>query len=146
MSVQVKLSLLSAGGLVFALTHVSPACFAESETIYIKPKQTQVSTTQPKITGNYEQLVDLQRDAVKQAVIKAKAATQEMQKIRSAIKKYEAEAELKRQQEAAPVQLAPSAVAPERSVSLRSLEEGEMPEDGEKEKEVEEQTAPQSAD
>ena len=130
MSVQVRLSLLSAGGLVLALTQISPACFAESETIYIKPKQTTVSTTQSKITGNYEQLVDLQRDAVKQAVIKAKAATQEMQKIRSAIKKYETEAELKRQQEAASEQPAPADAAPEHSGSLRSLEEGEKPEEG----------------
>ena len=130
MSVQVRLSLLSAGGLVLALTQISPACFAESETVYIKPKQTAVSTTQPKITGNYEQLVDLQRDAVKQAVIKAKAATQEMQKIRSAIKQYETEAELKRQQEAASEQPAPADAAPERSGSLRSLEEGEKPEEG----------------
>ncbi len=123
MSVQVRLSLLSVPGLLVALALISPACFAE--TLYIKPKQTKVSTTQPKITGNYEQLIDLQRDAVNQAVIKAKAATAEMQKIRSAIKKYEAEAELKNQQ-AAPAEPVPAPAASEHSGSLRSLEEGEQ--------------------
>ena len=75
-------------------------CLAGESTIYIKPKATNTTTDRSKITGNYEQLVEIQHEAVNQVVIKAKAAKDEMKKIQTAIKQYEAEAELKKQQAA----------------------------------------------
>ena len=119
MSVDLRLSLLSAGGLALGLTLISPVCLAGESTIYIKPKATNATTDQSKITGNYEQLVEIQHEAVNQAVIRAKAATDEIKKIRTAIKQYEAQAELKKQQEAPPPE------APAEPGPLRSLEEPE---------------------
>ena len=92
MRVRVLLNLLvSAGGLLLSLATAS-FLFAEEKT-----------QVQPKVTGNYEQLVELQQQAVSQLVFKAKAAAQQMQAVRDAITRYKAQEQqrqqLERQQE-----------------------------------------------
>ena len=113
MRARVLLNLLvGAGGLLLSLVAASSLPAEE---------KTQV---QPKVTGNYEQLVELQQQAVNQMVFRAKATAQEMQTIRDAINRYKAQEQQRQQLERQQEQTEPEEKEQEEEQPpLRSLEQ-----------------------
>lgn len=98
--------LVSAGGVLLSLA-LAPSLSAESD---------RTPAPQPKITGNYEQLVEFQQQALDQILIKAKAAVRNMQAVRDAINRHQAQQRQQQEQQKAQEQK-------EQPPPLRSLEQ-----------------------
>ena len=114
MRVRVLLNLLvSAGGLLLSLATAS-FLFAEEKT-----------QVQPKVTGNYEQLIEIQRQAVDQALLAVQTAARNRKAVQQVINQYEARLQQRQQQEEQkePRDQEPEEEQEQEQEPLRSLEQ-----------------------